>query len=212
MLEGDVCRHQCMIYEGAPSRMLPALAAAIRQRLEANVRSMYINSPTMVAGIRSQLYAVGTDVEDELARGRLVLVANDSHLVNGRFDAALMIDMLDTAVQAALDDGHAGLFATGDMTWEFGSEKELAKLLDYEWRLEQLFLKRAALSGICQYHRDLLPPEAVREGLLSHSSLFINETISRMNPHYARAKTAHDRKAAPRPALDEALAVLLAAT
>lgn len=46
-----------------------------------------------------------------------------------------MIDMLETAIQAALADGYAGLLATGDMTWEFGSEKELSKLLEYEWRL-----------------------------------------------------------------------------
>jgi hypothetical protein len=204
-------RHQCMIYDGPPSRMLPAIIATIRRNLDAHMRCMYINSPTMVAGLRSGLYATGTDVERELARGSLVLGSDTSHLVDGRFEVGGMIDMLDAAVQAALADGYAGLFATGDMTWEFGPEKEFSKLLQYEWCLEQLFHKHVALSGICQYHRDLLPREAIREGLVSHASLFINETISRLNPHYVLAQAPNDRTAAARSALDDALARLLAA-
>ncbi|MBA3461770.1 MAG: MEDS domain-containing protein [Deltaproteobacteria bacterium] len=210
MFTGALRRHECMIYDGSPSRTLPALAATIRQSLGANVRCMYLNSPTMVAGFRSQLYAMGTDVEHELARGALVLVADSAHLVDGRFDVNQMIDMLEAAVQTALADGYAGLLATGDMTWEFGSEKELAKLLEYEWCLEQLFQRQAALSGICQYHRDLLPHEAVREGLASHASLYINDTISRLNPHYAPARSPDERRAAASPGLDDALPVLLA--
>ncbi|MBA3501175.1 MAG: MEDS domain-containing protein [Deltaproteobacteria bacterium] len=185
------------------------MAAAIQQRL-AHTRCMYLNSPAMVAGLRSQLYATGTDVEYELGRGALVLVADDLHLVDGRFDVDRMIDMLEAAVQTALAAGFAGLFATGDMTWEFGSEKELSKLLEYEWRLEQLFHEQPALSGICQYHRDLLPHEAVREGLVSHAGLFINDTVSRLNPHYVLARSLDERKTAAIAGLDDALSVLLA--
>jgi hypothetical protein len=202
-------RHQCVIYDGSPSRTLPAIAATVRQHLEAHTRCMYMNSPAMVAGLRSQLYAAGTDVERQLARGALVLVADNSHFVNGRFDVNRMIEILEAAVERALADGYAGLFATGDMTWEFGAENELAKLLEYELRLEQLFLRQPALSGICQYHRDLLPREAVREGLVSHPSLFISDTISRLNPHYVLARTPDERKTAANAGLDDALSALL---
>ncbi|MBA3394035.1 MAG: MEDS domain-containing protein [Deltaproteobacteria bacterium] len=202
-------RHQCMIYDGSPSRMLPALVATIRQRLDARARCMYINSPSMVAGLRSQLYAAGTDVESELARGSLVLVSDNSHLVDGRFEVNRMIDLLVAAVQSALADGYAGLFATGDMTWEFGPEKRFSKLLEYECRLEQVFREQPALSGICQYHRDLLPREAVREGVVSHASVFINDTLSRLNPLYVSAPG--ERTAAATTALDDAIPVLLAA-
>lgn len=199
-----------MIYDGSPSRMLPAVVAAIQQRLAANVRCMYLNSPTMVAGCRSQLYATGTDVEHEVARGALVLGSDYSHLIDGRFDTDRMIEMIDAAVDAALADGYAGLFATGDMTWEFGPEKDFSKLLEYELRLEQLFHKHARLSGICQYHRDLLPPAVVREGAVSHATLFINETISKLNPHYVTARSAEDRRPAAAATHDDALSVLLA--
>lgn len=211
MTNGALRRHQCIIYDGPPSRILPALVATIRSNLRANMRCIYMNSPAMVAGLRSGLYAAGTDVERELTRGALVLDSDSAHLVDGRFEVSRMLDSLETAVQAALADGYVGLFATGDMTWEFGPENDLSKLLHYEWGLEQLFHRQPALSGICQYHRDLLPREAVREGVVSHASLFINETISRLNPHYVQAQAPDERMAAARPVLDDALAVLLAA-
>ena len=57
-------------------------------------------------------------------------------------------------------------------------------LLEYEVKLEDLFRRQPSLSGICQYHVETLPPEAVQHGLLMHPSIFINETLSRVNPHY----------------------------
>lgn len=201
-------RHQCMIYDGAPSRTLPALCESIRRNLGAKKRCMYLNSPAMVAGFRSQLYAVGTDVDHELSRGALVLGSDDNHLVDGRFVIDRMIEMLDAAVEQALSDGYSGLFATGDMTWEFGRAKEFSLLVEYEWRLEQLFRKQPALSGLCQYHRDLLPRDAVRAAVVSHESMYITETISRINPHYVRDRSPAERNAAAQPQLDDELAML----
>ncbi len=170
---------------------------------------MYVNSPPMVAGFASQLYAAGTDVQHEVKRGALVLASDDDHLAEGRFVIDRMIHMLEDAADAALADGYAGLFATGDMTWEFGAEKDFSKLLDYEWRLEELFHKQPALSGICQYHRDLLPREAVRDGVVSHESLFISATLTRLNPLYVRGHSPAERRAAAGPELDDMLEVLL---
>ncbi len=145
-----------------------------------------------------------------MARGALVLGSDSDHLVNGRFDVDRMLEMLDGAVELALADGYAGLFATGDMTWEFGPERDFSKLVEYECRLEHLFRKHSALSGICQYHRDLLPREAVRDGVVSHESVFLSDTLTRLNPYYVAACSPAERKAAALPELDEALEVLLA--
>lgn len=93
------------------------------------------------------------------------------------------------------------------MTLEFGPERDFSKLLDYEWRLEKFLQSHPALSGICQYHADTLPNEVLRQGLLAHPSLYINETLSRLNPHYVEresftAATYHD------PALDKTIRAL----
>jgi hypothetical protein len=160
----DTARHQCMIYEGSPAKHLPGLAQVIREKLRANNRCLYLNSPPMVAGIRSYLAAEGLDVAQEVNDGSLVLSSDSGHLVNGVFDVARMLAMLAEAVNDALAHGYAGLWATGDMTWELGSEKNFGKLMEYECGLEEMFRDFPALSGICQYHRDTLPEDALHGG------------------------------------------------
>lgn len=200
-----------MIYDGAPSRMLPALASAIRRQLDAGRRCMYLNTPAMVAGFRSRLYADGCNVELEVERGALVLASDHDHLVGGRFDVDTMIRTLETAAAQAVTDGYTGLFATGDMTWELGPDRDFTTIIDYEWQLEQLFRRQPALSGICQYHRDLLPRQSVRDGAVSHASLFVNATLSRVNPFYVLGRRPEARRvAAAVPELDASLDLLLA--
>lgn len=207
----NLARHQCLIYDGPPSRSLPALVASIRQRVYGGWRCMYFNSPAMVAGLRSGLAASGMDVEREMSLQRLILAADDSHLLGGKFDIDRMIETLDSHSSNAVAEGYRGLFAVGDMTWEFGHEQDFSKLLEYEWRLEQVFRKQPALAGICQYHRNLLPPAAMHDALVSHTSVFVNETMSQLNPHYIPARTPAERAGTMNDVLEEALAVLLAA-
>ena len=143
----------------------------------------------MVTGMRSYLFAAGTDVTKEIVKGSLVLSSSDAHLVEGCFIIDRMLGKLEEALSQALHDGYQGLWATGDMSREFGPERDFSKLLEYEWRLEEFFQTHPALSGVCQYHADTLPPEALRHGLLTHPSLYINETLCRLNPHYVRRES-----------------------
>ena len=183
-----ISRHQCLVYEGSPASHLPGLSALIRQKLDENYRCLFLHSPAMVTGLRSYLFAAGTDVTKEIVKGSLVLSSSNAHLVEGCFIIDRMLGMLEEAVHQALHDGYQGLWATGDMSREFGPERDFSKLLEYEWRLEEFFQTQPALSGVCQYHADTLPREVLRHGLLTHPSLYINETLSRVNPHYVERK------------------------
>ena len=180
-------RHQCVIYEGTPSKHLGGLAALIKKMLDAKRRCLYLNSPAMVEGIRTYLKAVGVGVGAEIERGALILASGQDHVVHGRFDPDRMLEQLEEAVEGALRAGFDGLWATGDMTWEFGGERNFSKLLEYEYKLEKLFERQPALGGLCQYHTATLPRESVRDGLLSHETVYVNETIARINPHYMGA-------------------------
>lgn len=141
----------------------------------------------MVAGMKSQLAADGVDVQQEIARGALVMNSEQHHLGGGwEFDVGKMMAMLQRALQQAISDGFAGLWATGDMAWEFGPEKDFSKLLEYEWRLEEFIREHPQLGGICQYHADILPREILRKGLLTHRALFVNQTLSIINPQFLR--------------------------
>ena len=78
-------RHRCLIYRGAPSLKLPMLVNVIRQKLEENYRCLYLNSPQMVAGMRSYLAAAGVDVAYESSKAGLVMSATQDHLIDGRW-------------------------------------------------------------------------------------------------------------------------------
>jgi|SRR6185503_17530945 hypothetical protein len=178
-------RHQCLIYEGPPSRHIPQVARALGEKLKQNRRCLYLNSRPMVAGMKSQLAADGIDVESEIAKASLVLSSNQSHLLGEwEFDVTRMIQTLERALDAALRDGYDGLWATGDMTWEFGPAKDLSKLLEYEWRLEEFIRGHPEMGGICQYHAETLPRDVLRQGMQPHHGIFVNETLSIINPHY----------------------------
>jgi hypothetical protein len=167
---------------------MPALAAMLAQMLAANYRCLYLNSPAMVAGMSSYLAVEGVDVAREVAKTNLVLSSEQSQLYGGGFDVEKMISKLEEAIVRALKDGYKGLWASGDMAWEFGSERNFPKLLRYERRLEDLFRRQPTFCGICQYHSDLLPQDAIRSSLLTHRGLFINQTLSQINPHYTETE------------------------
>ena len=139
----------------------------------------------MVAGIRSYLISSGLDVSDAVVNNRLIMSSDHGHLVDGEFDAHCMLGLLKDAYDKALTDGYAGLWASGDMAWEFGPAKNFAKLVEYERALEAFFETHPAISGVCQYHADVLPNEVVQSGLVLHPGIYVNETLSRINAHYA---------------------------
>ena len=190
---GPAPRHQCLIYQGLSSRALSGLARMLRDKLAANYCCVYLNSPSMVTSMQSELAAIGVDVESELEEGSLVLSSHLDHLTDNKwFNVDRMLQGLEDALENALKSQYAGLWATGDMAWEFGPEKGFMKLLEYEWRLEELFQKHPQLEGVCQYHVDTLPEVAVQEGLLAHPGVLLNHTQSGINPHYIRPENFSD--------------------
>lgn len=106
-----------------------------------------------------------------------------------------MLGMLKDAMGQALKDGYTALWATSDMMWELGSEKNLEKLLEYECGLEELLRKHPALGGICQYHKENLPISAIQVALYTHQSVYVNQTLSRVNPFYTQPATLRHQRA-----------------
>jgi len=148
-----------------------------------------MNSEAMVAALSSYLTATGVDVDEELSRTSLVLSTETKQLArNGLFDTDRMLRRLEQALDEALRDNFDGLFASGDMAWEFGPKKDFSRLLEYEWRLEQFFREHPQFAALCQYHVDTLPKEVLRAGAITHEMIFVNEALSVPNPNYIQAE------------------------
>lgn len=79
-------RHKCVVYEGSPANYLKPLTGCIRDLLQENWRRLYLNSPAMVAGLRSYVAAEGVNVAGEVSRGALLLSSTQDHIVNGQFN------------------------------------------------------------------------------------------------------------------------------
>ncbi len=173
-----------MIYEGAPSSHLAPIGQTLIQRLKENYRCLYLNSAPMVAGMRWYLVSAGLDLKAYTERGALVVSSDRDHLIGSKFDTARMISALSEALQRALADGFAGLWAAGDMTWEFGIEENLSKLLDYERQLEGFMQANPCLCGVCLYHRSTLPSHAIDTALKTHPAVYVSATLSQLNPLY----------------------------
>jgi hypothetical protein len=173
------------MYHGSPSRHIPMMAAVIKAKLEQKHRCLYFDSNRMVAELRSHLAQIGVDVTYETAQNSLVVSSHLGHLGEDQaFDVDRMIATLEDALKQTLSDGYVGLWASGDIAWEFGPRVDFRQLVQYEMRLEDFVCAHPEMSGICQYHAGVLPPDAMQTGHEMHPSFFINETQSRLNPAY----------------------------
>ena len=180
----QIPRHQCFMYEGSPAHSLPCLGKAMREMLDRNYRCLYLNSEPLVDRMRAYLVRKGVDMNREMRRASLILTSDRGHLMHGRFDLPSMMQGLSDTLDQALADGFDGLFATGDMSWEFGPAADFSQLMEYEWKLEEFFEKHPQLSGICQYHANSLPADVMQQGLLAHPGIFVNEELSLSNPYF----------------------------
>jgi len=59
------------------------------------------------------------DVAGEVGKKSLLLSSDQPDLVAVQFHVEKMLEALKDALDKAVSDGYDGLWATGDMTWEF---------------------------------------------------------------------------------------------
>lgn len=156
----------------------------LRRYLNQNYRCLYGNSEPLVAEMRSQLSQVGVDVSRAERNGSLVLFSNLPRSDSGRFDPELGMNFAVNELQRALNDGFAGLFATGDMAWELGPDCDHAMVRSYEQRLDAFVESHPQFTVLCLYHGPALSSELARVGLATHQAMFFHEHLSVPNPAY----------------------------
>jgi hypothetical protein len=159
----------------------------------------------MVSGMASTLAAMGIDIAAETAKGSLIL-SSEPVFSREDFDSALMLAKLESSLDQALNDGYKGLWASGDMTWEFGPKRNFSKLMEYEMGLEGIFQRRKELCGVCQYHLDTLPKDVMRQSLLLHPIILVDESLTQENPYFLKSSWPIDLNTTNE--LDEMISVL----
>jgi len=198
----DISHHKCLIYEGDPSEQLPVVIPFLLEGLRNNWRCLYVGSPDSSRMVEQALTDRGVNTSRESARGALIFSSERTHLDAGSFIPRQMVDWLSGAVDDAVHSGFEGLYATGDMKWELGADGNFEHLLEYEARLEQLFQNKP-VRGICQYHRNVLPPRAVQNALITHRSATLGSTLKRDNFFYIPPNLLLETESGASPAVGE---------
>jgi hypothetical protein len=188
-----VPHHQCFLYDGSPALNLPCLGKALREMLSRNYRCLYLNSEPMAEAMQAYLADAGVDVDWEMQRGSLVLSSDRGHLMDGHFDLKSMLAGLTTALDQALEDGFTGLFATGDMSWEFGPAADFSQLMEYEWQLEDFFEAHPQLRGDLPVSCQQPSPRGDAAGADRASGNLCQRRASLPNPHFDHPRLAQAR-------------------
>lgn len=177
--------HQCLIYKGGVEEALRVVTPWLRAGLREGMRAMYVADPSTLRAVEEALERDGVCVEDERRRGALILSADRPQLQGGAFVPRRMLELVSGAIDDALAAGFKGLYATGDMTWEFGHIDNYKVLLEYEALLDRANRGRP-LSAICQYPLDAIPKAAVREAVLCHRTIHVGRFMCVENQSYVK--------------------------
>src|SRR5690349_776135 len=183
VVPSEVSRHKCLIYDGHPSQQLSVVVPFLTTALQNNWRCLYLGNPEMLRLVDGALKQHGIDTASAMKRGALLFSSERDHLKDGSFDAKAMIKGLCELIDNAVQDGFEGLCATGDMRWELGPDRNFDGLIEYEALLEQVFRDKP-LIGLCQYHRDTIPPRTLKDALITHRSLYFGGDLNEDNVFY----------------------------
>ena len=169
--QGD---HICSLFETEDEQIAMA-AEYLADGLQRGERAFYVaQSDGAVQRFRAAMRAHGVNVAAALKRGALVESTHaDAHLAGGRFDSERMLQLLNEAVESALNDGFTGLRTCGDMSWLLAQPDGADSAIVYEALLNQFF-RGVRAAGMCQYDTRRLPPDLVHCALATHSSACVD--------------------------------------
>ena len=175
--------HICSLYD-TEAEQLAAAAEYLSDGLRRAERCIYVaQSAAALQRFRAALDGVGIDATYAVRAGALLqLTHSEAHLAGGRFDSERMLDLLNNAVESALNNGFNGLRTCGDMSWLLVECDGREQNREYEALLNQFFRDSRA-AGMCQYDRRRLELQRINDALATHSSTVLNGRHQR-NPLY----------------------------
>ena len=174
--------HQSLIYESQDDRFAVAIPF-IRIGLDRGEKCVYIADDGMEAVVRDAMHAQGIDVERAVATDSLVLATKEyAFLKYGAFDAERMPTFWADATAEAARQGFSALRATGETEWLLSDPPGRERWMEYESRLTHV-LADLNCFALCQYNRQLLPPEFILNVIRTHPTVIYRGVVCRNMYH-----------------------------
>ena len=151
----------------------------IRIGLDRGEKCIYIADDGTEAVVRDAMHAEGIDVERAIATDRLVLGKKEAaYLKHGSFDPEWMFTFWADATAEAMRQGFSALRATGETEWVLRGGPGLERWMEYESRLTHMLAHHNCFA-LCQYNRQLFPPELVLDVIRTHPTVIYRGVVCR---------------------------------
>src|SRR5471030_4191 len=174
--------HLSLIYEGSKDHFAVAIPF-IRIGLDRGKKCIYVADDGTEAVVRDAMYAQGIDVERAIATGNLVLETKErAYLKHRSFDPEWMLTFWKEATAEAMRQGFSVMRVTAETEWVVRGVTGLDRWMEYESRITQLLAGLNCLA-LCQYDRQILPPEILLDVIRKHPTVIYRGVVCRNMYH-----------------------------
>jgi signal transduction histidine kinase len=174
--------HQSLIYESPEDRFAVAVPF-IQVGLNRGEKCIWIVDDGMEVVVRDAMHAHGIDVERAVATNSLVLARKeDAFLKHGAFDPDRMPSFWADATAEAARQGFSALRATGETEWLLCGPPGHERWHEYESQLTHVLAGLNSFA-LCQYNRQLFPPEFILNVIRTHPTVIYRGVVCRNMYH-----------------------------
>lgn len=170
--------HLCSIYE-SPQEHFTVAVPFIRIGLDRGEKCIYITDDDSERDIRAAMRAEGIDVDRAVESNALTLTTKEqAYLKGGSFDPNWTFSFWKDATEQAMHEGFTALRGTGETEWVKRRLPGLDRWMEYESRLTHT-LAEINCSALCQYDRQLFPPELLLDVIRTHPTVAYRGIVGR---------------------------------
>ncbi len=168
--------HACFLYSTEEEHR-SIVSDFIRLGLERNEKVFCVLDEHSPEVIRGYLLCSDLVFRDRAKTGQLQVARyTGTDIFGGAFDPDRMVQWLRDETEFALAEGWSGLRLTTEMTWMLRKFPGSERVLEYEYQSNKFFCHSKCMA-LCQYDLRRFNPMALKDALLSHPVVIVEEEI-----------------------------------
>lgn len=172
----NVYDHICSVYE-TKEEQFSVIVPFIKTGLERGEKCIYVVNDNSAHEVQDAMQAGGVDTDSALKSGALnILNRQEYFLKQGSFEPDWMIQFLKEATDTAKSEGFNALRLTVEMTWFFGVDQGMERLVEFESKISILFSENDIVA-ICQYNRRHFTPEIILNTIHTHPTVIYGSLV-----------------------------------
>ncbi|MGV8161711.1 MAG: MEDS domain-containing protein [Candidatus Nanoarchaeia archaeon] len=174
--------HICLMH-GVDEEKFSVLVPYFEKGLKNNEKCYYILGESNSELVIEQFKRRGINLEKYITSGQFVFGTENIYLTNDEFVPEKTIESIKKIIAKALEEGYVGVRTTGEGTWVLNNESARSRLIEYESKLNGLFLD-LKFTAICQYNKALFAQKLLVEAIHTHPVVVLDKKVCPLNYYY----------------------------